>query len=164
MRRWLGWMGIGWLLVLCALALIAYGNPTPRMSLTDRTMAVARDLRCLVCQGESVADSPSGFSQGIRGEIRRRLQAGETPSQIERFLVSKYGDEILLAPPASGIGDLAWLAPPVLVLAGAVLLVMLVRDWRKGGEAPVAAVRDEYLERVRAEIGTGAPAAGTGER
>jgi cytochrome c-type biogenesis protein CcmH len=160
MRRWLGWIAIGWLLVLCALALVAYGNPAPRTSLTDRTMAIARDLRCLVCQGESVADSPSGFSQGIRGEIRRRLKAGESASQIEGFLVSKYGDKILLAPPAGGIGDLAWLAPPVLVLAGAVLLVMLVLDWRQRGRAPASAVRDEYLERVRAELGTGAPAAG----
>ncbi len=164
MRRWLGWIAIGWLLVLCALALAAYGSAAPRTSLTDRTMAIARDLRCLVCQGESVADSPSGFSQGIRGEIRRRLRAGESASQIENFLVSRYGDKILLAPPASGIGNLAWLAPPALVLAGVVLLVMLVLNWRQRGRAPAAVVLDEYLERVRAEIGAGAPATGSGEQ
>jgi cytochrome c-type biogenesis protein CcmH len=163
-RRWLGWIAIGWLLLLCGLALIAYGNPAPRTSLSDRTMAVAKNLRCLVCQGESVADSPSGFSQGIRAEIRRRLQAGQSPDQIERFLVSKYGDKILLAPPQSGIGDLAWLAPPVLVLAGAVLLVMLVLDWRQRGRTPSEAVRDEYLERVRAELAAGASSAGAGEQ
>lgn len=157
MRRWLGWIAIGWLLLLCALALIAYGNPAPHTSLSDRTMAVARDLRCLVCQGESVADSPSGFSQGIRGEIRRRLQAGETPDQIKSFLVAKYGDKILLAPPTNGIGDFAWLAPPVLVVAGAVLLLLLVYDWRQHGRTEPSAVRDEYLERVRAELAAGGP-------
>jgi cytochrome c-type biogenesis protein CcmH len=156
MRRWLGWIAIAWLLLLCGLALLAYGNPAPRASLSDRTMAVARDLRCLVCQGESVADSPSGFSQGIRGEIRRRLKAGQTPDQIKSFLISKYGDRILLAPPTSGIGDFAWLAPPVLVLAGAILLVMLVLDWRQRGRGPSAPVRDEYLERVRAELAASA--------
>jgi cytochrome c-type biogenesis protein CcmH len=162
MRRWLGWIAIGWLLLLCGLALVAYGNPSPTTSPADRTMAIARDLRCLVCQGESVADSPSGFSQGIRGEIRGRLKAGESPDQIKRFLVSKYGDKILLAPPASGIGSVAWLAPPVLVLAGTVLLVMLVLDWRQRGRRPSAAVRDEYLERVRAELGP--PVTNAGEQ
>jgi cytochrome c-type biogenesis protein CcmH len=160
MRRWLGWIAIGWLVLLCALALVAYGNPAPRTSLADRTMAVARDLRCLVCQGESVADSPSGFSQGIRGVIRQRLKAGESPAQIERFLTSKYGDKILLAPPAGGIGDVAWLAPPVLVVAGALLLLMLVYDWRQHGRVAPSAVRDDYLERVRAELAGSAPAAG----
>lgn len=159
MRRWLGWIAIGWLLLLCGAALLAYGNPAPHTSLNDRTMAIARDLRCLVCQGESVADSPSGFSQGIRGEIRRRLQAGQSSDEIENFLISKYGDKILLAPPQSGIGNLAWLAPPVLVVAGAILLIMLVLDWRRQGQMPVAARREDYLERVRAEL-----AAGPGER
>lgn len=159
MRRWLGWIAIGWLLLLCGAALLAYGNPAPHTSLNDRTMAIARDLRCLVCQGESVADSPSGFSQGIRGEIGRRLQAGQSSDEIENFLISKYGDKILLAPPQSGIGNLAWLAPPVLVVAGAILLIMLVLDWRRQGQMPVAARREDYLERVRAEL-----AAGPGER
>jgi cytochrome c-type biogenesis protein CcmH len=159
MRRWLGWIAIGWLLLLCGAALLAYGNPAPQTSLNDRTMAIARDLRCLVCQGESVADSPSGFSQGIRGEIRRRLQVGQSSDEIENFLISKYGDKILLAPPQSGIGNLAWLAPPALVVAGAILLIMLVLDWRRHGQMPVAARREDYLERVRAEL-----AAGPGER
>jgi cytochrome c-type biogenesis protein CcmH len=160
MRRWLGWIAIGWLLLLCALALAAYGSPVSHASLADRTMAVARDLRCLVCQGESVADSPSGFSQGIRGEIKRRLKAGQTPSQIEAFLVSRYGDKILLAPPQSGFSRLAWLAPPMLVLAGIIVLVALVLDWRQRGRRPSPAVRKEYLERVRAELASSTGTAG----
>lgn len=155
MRRWLGWVAIAWLLTLCALVLIAYGSPSHTASLDDRTRSVAQGLRCLVCQGESVADSPSGFAAGIRGLIRRDLRAGQTPDQIDAFLVSRYGDRILMAPPNAGIGRIAWLAPPLLVVGGLALLLALIVDWRRRGRAPLTSARQEYLERVRAELAAG---------
>lgn len=154
MRRWLGWVAIAWLLALCGLALVAYGDRTSPASLNDRTRAVAQQLRCLVCQGESVADSPSGFAQGIRALIHRRLAAGQTPDQIDAYLVSRYGDRILMAPPQQGIGSIAWLAPPLLVLGGLGLLATLILDWRHRGRS-VPTAREEYLERVRAELAAG---------
>jgi cytochrome c-type biogenesis protein CcmH len=153
--RWLGWIAIGWLLLVCALGLVAYGRPSNNPSLHQRTMSIAADLKCLVCQGESVADSPSGFAQGIRGEIAARLRQRQSADQIKSFLVSRYGDRILLAPPDNGIGRIAWLGPPVLVGAGIVLLVLLVIDWRRRGQTPIPASRDDYLERVRAELAAG---------
>jgi cytochrome c-type biogenesis protein CcmH len=153
MRRYLGWLAIAWLLALGAVALLAYGGSTKTQSLDQRTLSVASGLQCLVCQGESVAESPSGFAQSVRVLIRRQLRAGRTPDQIRSFLVSRYTNAILLEPPASGLGDLAWLAPPLLVLGGLGLLVILVYDWRgKGGSKSVAASRDVYLERVRQEL------------
>lgn len=154
MRRWGGWIAIGWLVLMCAVALVAYGQPAQSVSLDARTRAVAGELRCLVCQGESVADSPSDFARSVRGLIRQRLQQGQSSGQIESFLVSRYGDRILMAPPTRGIGDVAWLAPPLLVLGGIGLVLTLVADWRRHGREP-SDVRDEYLQRVRAELAAG---------
>lgn len=151
MRRYLGWAAIAWLLAVCIVALAAYGGRAVPTSLDARTAAVASQLRCLVCEGESVADSPSDFAVGVRGLIRRDLRAGESPAHIDAFLVSRYGNRILMAPSPSGIGAVAWLAPPLLVLAGLGLLLTLILDWRGRGRTPVVA-RESYLERVRAEL------------
>ncbi len=151
MRRWLGWIAIGWLLALSAVALVAYGNPQ-HASIDDRTQALAQQLRCPVCQGESVADSPSGIAKTMRATIRKRLAQGQSTEQIKRYFASRYGNWILLAPPASGIGNFAWLAPPLLVLGGIALLLTLVADWRSRGRARLAAGKDAYLDRVRAEL------------
>lgn len=162
MKRWLGWIAIGWLLALCVLALTLYGNAAPRTSLDDRTRAVAQQLRCPVCQGESVADSPSGIARSMRGIIRRRLAEGQSPDQIKAYFVSKYGTWILLSPPTSGLGALAWLGPPLLLLGGLGLLVTLVLFWRASGRNAGADIESVYLARVRRELaetgdGTGAP-------
>lgn len=152
MRRWLGWIAIAWLLAVCALALVAYGSPAAAVTLDDRTRAVAVQLRCPVCQGESVADSPSGIAESMRSLIRQRLQSGQSPEAIKAYLVSRYGNWILLAPPSSGIGSLAWLAPPLLLLGGFALLATLVADWRSRGRTRETGGRSAYLERVRSEL------------
>ena len=152
MRRNLGWIAIAWLVLVCAVALMAYGNrPTP-LSLDDRVRAVAQQLRCPQCNGESVADSPANISASIRTDIRRRLLAGQSQNQIKQFYVSRYGDWILLSPPQTGIGGVAWLAPPLLVLGGLGLLLTLVTDWRRRGRGGAPVSSERYLERVRAEL------------
>lgn len=152
MRRWLGWIAIAWLIVLCAVALLAYGSPPHRLSLDDRARTVAQGLRCPACQGESVADSPAGIAKAMRAEIRRRLARGESPEQIRAYLVSRYTDWILLSPPSSGVGSVAWIAPPLLLVGGLGLLLTLLADWRKAARAPAGSVPGGYLERVRAEL------------
>lgn len=163
MKRWLGWIAIGWLLILCAVALLAYGRASPSASLSDRTLAVARELRCPVCQGESVADSQSGISQGMRAIIRRKIIAGQSSDSIKQYFVARYGNKILLAPPSNGIGDVAWLAPPLLVAGGMGLLITLVFDWRSRSRVPLSPMGDGYLERVRAELEHGESELETGE-
>lgn len=152
MKRWLGWISIAWLIALTSFALFAYGQPASRPSLDDRARIIAQGLRCPVCQGESVADSPSAISQAIRQEIRQRLKQGETPAQVRAYFVSRYGSWILLAPPQSGVADLAWIAPPLLLFGGAGLLITLLFAWRTEGRRPSRTGDDPYLERVRAEL------------
>lgn len=152
MRRYLGWIAIGWLLALCAVALVAYGRPASHPSLDARTREVALQLRCLVCQGESVADSPSGLAQEMRGVIRRKLADGWSEDQVKAYFVSRYGQRILLAPSRTGLGSVAWLGPPLLVLGGLGLLVTLAVDWRSRGRDTGVKDEDIYLARVRAEL------------
>jgi cytochrome c-type biogenesis protein CcmH len=84
--------------------------------------------------------------------VRQRLAEGQSPDAIKAYFVARYGNWILLAPPASGIGNVAWMAPPLLLLGGIGLLLTLVIDWRARGRARPAAPDEAYLERVRAEL------------
>ena len=97
--------------------------------LEARTTAVAATLRCPVCQGESIQDSPAELAQQMRAVVRDRLRAGESPEQIKAYFVSKYGEWILLEPRMTGLNILLYALPVVLVLGGIALVVVLVRKW-----------------------------------
>ena len=141
---------------------VALRGPQPQRSLEDRVRAVASSLRCPVCQSLSVADSPSGVAREMRATIARRLRAGDSPDEIRRGFVDSYGDSILLAPPRSGIGWLAWILPPIVLIVGAFAAVRSARRWvrRRGAEArPDEDLSPEdarLLRRAMAKEGDGA--------
>ncbi|HEY3067813.1 MAG TPA: cytochrome c-type biogenesis protein [Methylomirabilota bacterium] len=115
--------------------------------------AVASQLRCVVCQNLSVADSPSETAQQMRAIVRERLAAGERPDQVVQYFVDKYGDWILLAPRRSGFTLLVWLAPAVAVAIGLLVVALLLRRWTRRGRASEAAVVDPAMrERIRREL------------
>ena len=114
----------------------ARGAAEPR-TFGDRVRSVAADLRCPVCQGLSVADSPSSLARQMRASIARDLRAGRTPDEIKASLVDSYGEWILLAPSGSGLNLVAWVAPGLLFVAGLVVAVVAVRRWTLG--SPVSA-------------------------
>ena len=147
----LGWISIGLLLFVCAVALVAYGGTSRAATLDERVHGLAAELRCPVCQGETVADSNAAISVVIRHLIRKDLAAGKSPDQIKAYLLTRY-PSISLAPATSGIGQIAWLAPPLLAIGGVALLLTLVTDWRRRGRAPPAGTSAAYLARVRAEV------------
>jgi cytochrome c-type biogenesis protein CcmH len=127
-------------------------------SLEDRTRAVARTLRCPVCQNLSVADSPSGIAQEMRRTIAADLQAGRSPDQIRAEFVQAYGEWILLAPPKRGLDLVAWLVPALLVLGAAVVGWFAVRRWTRSGhqQAPPASLSTEdraLLDRALSSMG-----------
>lgn len=98
-------------------------------ALDRRTAALAATLRCPVCQGESIQESPSELAQQMRSVVRDRLRAGETPDQVRAYFVSKYGEWILLEPAMTGLNILLYLFPVLLLVGGLALVVVLVRRW-----------------------------------
>ncbi len=119
----------------------------------DQTRAIAQELRCVVCQNLSVADSPSEMAQQMRGIIRQQLSAGKNPQQIKDFFVSKYGEWVLLAPTTQGFSLLVWVLPFVVLIAGVASGLWFIRRWsvKKKRESNSAIADSELLTRVRNE-------------
>ena len=97
----------------------------------DRVRQITSRLRCPVCQGESVADSPSQSAQDITTLVRQQVASGSTDSQIEQFFVNRYGDWILLDPPRRGTTLVLWAVPLLAVTGGAVALISLLEPSRR---------------------------------
>lgn len=111
---------------------------SPQDSALDaQTRALAAQLRCPVCQGLSLQDSPSELAQQMRGVIRDQLRAGRTPDQVRDYFVSKYGEWILMQPEAHGFNLLVYLLPVLGLLGGGVLILRAARRWTRapGAEA-----------------------------
>lgn len=98
-------------------------------ALEAQTTAVASTLRCPVCQGESIQDSPSDLARQMRAVVRDRLRAGESPDQVKAYFASKYGEWILLEPTMKGLNILLYAIPVLLVVGGLALVTFLVRRW-----------------------------------
>jgi cytochrome c-type biogenesis protein CcmH len=112
------------------LLLVLFSRPlhaAPAPDLDDQTRAISTELRCVVCQNLSVADSPSEMAQQMRAMVREQLQAGKSPEQIKDFFVSKYGEWVLLKPKTSGVSALLWILPYVVLVVGVVAALWFVR-------------------------------------
>ena len=102
-------------------------------ALESRVREVAATLRCPVCQNLSIQDSPSQLAQDMRKVVRERLAAGETPEQVRRYFVSRYGEWVLLKPRASGVNLSVWLLPLVMLLLGGTVIWVAVQRWVERG-------------------------------
>ena len=143
--------GLVWLLV--ALAAVPVSAQPPATNVEDpRLYEVAAQLRCVVCQNLSVADSPSEMAQQMRVIIRERLAAGESPAQITRYFVAKYGEWILLSPRRSGFNLLLWGFPIVAIAVGLIVFALLLHRWTRRARATmmpsaVDAAMSEWIRR-----------------
>jgi cytochrome c-type biogenesis protein CcmH len=116
---------------------------------------IAAQLRCVVCQNLSVADSPSEMAAQMRGVIRERLAAGDRPDHVVQYFVDKYGEWILLSPRRQGFTLLVWIVPAAAAAAGLAITAWLIRGWsreRDGATAASPAIDPAMSERIRREI------------
>jgi cytochrome c-type biogenesis protein CcmH len=111
-------------LALFMLAAPAWAALDPREMLADpaqeaRAREISRGLRCLVCQNQSIDDSNAELARDLRVLVRERIAAGDTDAQVEKFVVARYGDYVLLTPPFKPATLVLWLGPFLVFLAAA---------------------------------------------
>jgi cytochrome c-type biogenesis protein CcmH len=111
-----------------------------------RMKHLTQDLRCLVCQNQTLADSEADLAKDFRREIRTMMEAGKSDGEIVTFLVDRYGDFVLYRPPFKGITMLLWIGPAALLLGGAAALVVTLRRRRAATTPPPS---PDELERAR---------------
>jgi cytochrome c-type biogenesis protein CcmH len=116
---------------------------------------IALQLRCPVCQGLSVGDSPSELAQEMRHLVREQLQQGKTPPEVLEYFVQRYGEWILLAPPKRGFNLIIWIVPFALLPLGGLAVYLSARRWVRRSPitqpAPPAA-DSPYRARLRREL------------
>ena len=95
--------------------------------LEARMQRIAIELRCLVCQNQTIADSPAGLSDDLRREIREQLLRGATDQQVVQYMTDRYGDFIRYRPPVKGSTMALWIGPAVLLVLGVAVLVIALR-------------------------------------
>jgi len=131
-------------------------EPSERLAdpaLEARARALSQELRCLVCQNQSIDESNADLAHDLRVLLRQRLTAGDTDRQVLDYVVARYGVFVLLDPPFAPATYLLWLTPPALVLGAAIFLVLRARRRRLDPELP--ALSEE--ERARAALLLGEP-------
>ena len=124
----------------------------PQETLDQRAQDVGSQLKCLVCQGESVADSPALFSQEMRAIIRQQLQSGKSEQEVIQYFRDRYGDRILLAPPKQGFTLLAWIVPIAILIGGAVLLFFVLRGWQTKAKTSLPAEETQVEDANQADL------------
>ncbi len=117
-------------------------------ALEQRARALSKGLRCLVCRNENIDDSDAQLARDLRILLRERLVAGDTDAEAVAFLVDRYGEYVLLNPPATGANILLWIAGPMMLLAGAGIAFA---TFRRRGTAAAEGLNAEEAARV-AEI------------
>jgi cytochrome c-type biogenesis protein CcmH len=125
-----------------------------------RVQKLGKELRCAVCQGLSVSDSPSSMARAQLDKIRELVAAGKSDQEIYDYFVARYGEWVLLKPTAEGFNLIVWLGPVMLLLGGAYVISRQVRRGPSTPSAPEAATTapapndsvDPYLQAVRREL------------
>src|SRR5262245_5863416 len=120
----------------------------PDATLEARARALSKELRCMVCQNQSIDDSDAPLARDLRILVRERLQAGDSDHQVIDFLVARYGEFVLLKPRFSAHTALLWLGPAAVLLVGAFGLFLIARRQRRdpgaaGAEGPKLTAAEE---------------------
>lgn len=131
-----------WLALLLALQCVfsTYaGEATPMAEdpvVEQRLIVISEELRCLVCQNESLAGSRADLALDLRREIRTLIKAGKTDAEIMDFMVNRYGDFVRYRPPVKPVTWMLWFGPFLLLIGAVVVLIRMVRANQRSSAAP----------------------------
>jgi cytochrome c-type biogenesis protein CcmH len=143
------------LVLLVALPALAV-QPDERLAdpvLEGRARALSRELRCVVCQNETIDESNATLARDIRILLRERLAAGDSDAQATAYLVARYGDFVLLRPPVRADTWLLWFGPPALLLLGAGGIAIALRRRTSPVAAPLSAEEQAQVDKMLREDG-----------
>jgi cytochrome c-type biogenesis protein CcmH len=150
-RRWLPAVGIATLLLFQGLAALAV-EPDEMLAdpaLEARARDISKELRCLVCQNQSIDDSSADLARDLRILVRQRLVAGDSNEQVIQYIAARYGDFVLLQPPLKPATLTLWLAPPLLLILGVAMSIVYLRRRRSDGAAlPLSADEQRRLDEL----------------
>jgi cytochrome c-type biogenesis protein CcmH len=144
------------MLMICLLPVYSYAGEAKDLAedpvLEKRMIGLAENLRCLVCQNESLASSRSDLAKDLRQEVREQMQKGMTDQEIIDYLVSRYGDFVLFDPPMKSYTILLWYGPFALLLIGLAGLVFQLR--KRKNQISEASLSAEDAQRAAALLNT----------
>ena len=147
-------------LLLCLLSSVVMAQvqdedrPSDDPVIEQRLAKLSKELRCLQCQNQTLADSPAGLAADLRREIRAQMKAGKSDQEIIAFLTQRYGDFILYRPRVTAATYLLWFGPFVLLLAGLAVLFLYIRRRRDSiTEQPLTAEDRRRAEEMLAAPG-----------
>jgi len=143
-----------WILALLLAAAVGSATAKEAVALAEdpvveqRLIAISEEMRCLVCQNESLAGSRAELAQDLRRELREQIKLGKSDAEIRTFMTSRYGDFVLYRPPLKATTLLLWLGPFVLALAAIGWLLLQLR--RRAAAPPVSPLSEQDNQRVDA--------------
>jgi len=140
--------------LLLALTSVVSANtavPTDKDPVTaKRELAIAQQLRCLVCQNQTIADSNAGLAVDLRQQVREQIAAGKSDRDIIDFMTDRYGDFVLYQPPFKATTVLLWLGPLLVLVVGAFMVLRVIRARRRAVAVPLS---DDERARAAALLG-----------
>ena len=134
-----------WLALVCALLISSSGFA--QLVVDDHAREIGATLKCPVCNGLSITESPSDFARSMLAEVQSQVKGGKSATEIKAYFVGRYGSSVLLEPPFSGVTLLVWLLPVSAIAFGAWGLYGYLR--RSSQSKPLEPVDAALLERVR---------------
>jgi len=118
-----------------------------------RAQEIMKQLRCLVCQNQSIVDSDAGLAKDIRIIVRERILAGDSDQQVLTFMTERYGDWVLLKPPFDGATIILWLSPLLLLGVGFIIIIRNQRNRKMATSAPLSDKEQKRLAQLLNENG-----------
>jgi cytochrome c-type biogenesis protein CcmH len=129
-----GFRRASWI-VIAALVIVSLGRATfddgPPRTTEQQVEAIARTLKCPVCESQSVGDSDSASARAIRVEIARLVEEGHSSSEIRAAIAASFGERVQLIPPASGFAGLVWILPVIVLIVALAAVSAALARWRR---------------------------------